>query len=49
VNKQPSFLPSFGPIIINSKLGSLYVGAKGNLFRLWLFNINDTSSNNLVI
>uniref|UniRef100_A0A915LHY6 Sema domain-containing protein n=1 Tax=Meloidogyne javanica TaxID=6303 RepID=A0A915LHY6_MELJA len=47
VNKQPSFLPSFGPIIINSKLGSLYVGAKGNLFRLWLFNINDTSSNNL--
>ncbi|CAK5055832.1 unnamed protein product [Meloidogyne enterolobii] len=47
VNKQNNFLPSFGPIIINSKLGSLYVGAKGNLFRLWLFNINDTFSNNL--
>ncbi|KAF7638691.1 Sema domain-containing protein [Meloidogyne graminicola] len=42
--KNNNLLPSFGPIIINLKFNSLYVGARGNLFRLWIYNINDTSS-----
>uniref|UniRef100_A0AC34FJF8 Sema domain-containing protein n=1 Tax=Panagrolaimus sp. ES5 TaxID=591445 RepID=A0AC34FJF8_9BILA len=39
----------YGPMIVDSKTTSLYVGAKGHLFKLWLFNINQTSSDNLFL
>lgn len=35
-------------LIVDPKSTSLYVGAHGYVFRLWLYNINDTSSSNLV-
>ena len=38
----------YGPLLVDSKSTSLYVGARGHLFRLWLFNINQTNSENLV-
>uniref|UniRef100_A0AC34QF11 Uncharacterized protein n=1 Tax=Panagrolaimus sp. JU765 TaxID=591449 RepID=A0AC34QF11_9BILA len=37
----------YGPLLVDSKSTSLYVGARGQLFRLWLFNINQTSNDNL--
>jgi hypothetical protein len=35
---------SYGTMFVNPKTSSLYVGARGHLFRLWLYNINDTST-----
>lgn len=30
-------------LLVNPKTSSLYVGAQGNLFKLWLYNVNDTN------
>ncbi|KAL3120336.1 hypothetical protein niasHT_001149 [Heterodera trifolii] len=42
------FLPpgvrSFRSLLVNQRLSSLYVGSRDHFFRLWLFNVNDTSS-----
>lgn len=38
---------SYRTLLLNPKLNSLYVGARGHLFRLWPYNINDTSSSTL--
>jgi hypothetical protein len=35
-------------LLVDTKSTSLYVGGRGHLFKLWLYNINDTSSSNLV-
>ncbi|CAD5209253.1 unnamed protein product [Bursaphelenchus xylophilus] len=34
---------NYESLLVNPKTSSLYVGAKGHLFKLWLYNINDTS------
>uniref|UniRef100_A0A7E4VNZ1 Sema domain-containing protein n=1 Tax=Panagrellus redivivus TaxID=6233 RepID=A0A7E4VNZ1_PANRE len=39
----------YGPVLVDSKSTSLYVGARGHLFKLWLFNINQTNSANLFL
>lgn len=39
---------NYRSLLVDLKSTSLYVGAKGNVFKLWLYNINDTSSSNLV-
>jgi hypothetical protein len=38
---------SYRTLLVDTKSSSLYVGARGHMFRLWLYNINDTSSLNL--
>ena len=47
-NSDNSF--SRGPLdyrnlLLDAKSASLYVGARGRLFRLWVYNINDTTEN----
>ncbi|PAV56173.1 hypothetical protein WR25_13397 [Diploscapter pachys] len=32
-------------LLLDAKSASLYVGARGRLFRLWVYNINDTTEN----
>lgn len=36
-------------LLVDSKSTSLYIGARRNVFKLWLYNINDTTSSNLVM
>ncbi|CAD5206452.1 unnamed protein product [Bursaphelenchus okinawaensis] len=33
----------YDSLAVNAKTSSLYVGAKGHIFKLWLYNINDTN------
>uniref|UniRef100_A0A914HPX1 Sema domain-containing protein n=1 Tax=Globodera rostochiensis TaxID=31243 RepID=A0A914HPX1_GLORO len=35
---------SFRSLLVNQRLSSLYVGSRDHFFRLWLYNVNDTSS-----
>lgn len=49
----PDNIFSAGNLLYNSlkldpKSASLYVTGKDSLFRLWIYNINDTSSESLV-
>uniref|UniRef100_A0A915EJA6 Semaphorin-2A n=1 Tax=Ditylenchus dipsaci TaxID=166011 RepID=A0A915EJA6_9BILA len=37
----------YSQLLVDPKSTSLYVGARGHVFRLWLYNINDTASANL--
>ena len=39
---------SYRTLLVDQKTTSLYVGAKGHIFKLWLYNINDTGSASLV-
>ncbi|TKR59254.1 hypothetical protein L596_028954 [Steinernema carpocapsae] len=34
-------------LLVDAKSASLYVGARDHIFRLWIYNINDTSSESL--
>lgn len=38
---------AYSQLLVDSKSTSLFVGARGHIFRLWLYNINDTASANL--
>ncbi|KAI6179439.1 hypothetical protein M3Y98_00610600 [Aphelenchoides besseyi] len=38
---------NYRTLLVDPKSTSLYVGARGQLFKLWLYNVNDTSSPNL--
>ncbi|KAI1730726.1 sema domain-containing protein [Ditylenchus destructor] len=38
---------TYSQLLVDSKSTSLFVGARGHIFRLWLYNINDTASANL--
>jgi len=40
---------SFQQLIVDQKSTSVYVGGRGVVYRLWLYNINDTGSANLVL